>query len=132
MKYNIKLIDLQRDKIDKAISHYLDLQEDKFIYHIEGIISREPDAENDDYESFEEVYILEHTVLKKELLCGVSLFTGGNGLYTIDLELNGNTSVVKMNFDDLKEAKKLYNKIFDYIFPKKSKKNESEPIHDNL
>lgn len=121
MKIDFKLFDLSRDKIKEDIAYYVELLPDRFIYHIEGIVDREPDISEEVYESEEDKYIYEHSIFKKELLTGCSMYSADEGLFFVDFEITGSGSVIKINFQTKKEATLFLNKVTDYIFKNKTK-----------
>lgn len=121
MKVEFELFDLAVDKIRNPIAYYIDLQEDRLIYHLEAEIDKEPNIEAEEYEAEENVYLCETRVYKKDSIIGATIsFTKPfeQELYVVIIEMAGANESIEVTFKSRKAAYKFHKQIVDYIFKK--------------
>jgi hypothetical protein len=113
MKIDFKLFDLKIDKVYKPIAYYVELEPDRFVYHIEAIIDKE------DPEDVEEnIYTYEDIVYKKSTLIGTFMEyqkVEDQELWLVHLETAGKGELY-ITFDNKKEAIKFKKQLLNYIF----------------
>lgn len=128
MRINFELFDLKVDKIRNPIAYYVELLPTKILYHLEAEIDKEPDIENESYESEEGVYLCETRVYKREALIGCSIsFTKpfDDELHIVMIEVMGASDNIEVTFKSKKAALKFHSQIIKYIL------NEDTSIHNN-
>lgn len=121
MKVNFELFDLAVDKIKNPIAYYIDMQEDRLIYHLEAEIDKEPNIEAEEYESKEDIYLCETRVYKKESVVGVTIsYTKPyeDDLYVVLIEILGAADPLEITFNSKKAAHKFHKQLLEYIFGK--------------
>lgn len=121
MRIDFQLFDLAVDKIKNPIAYYIDLLDDRLIYHLEAEIDKEPNMEAEEYEAKEDIYLCETRVYKRENIIGTTItFTKpyDDELYVVIVEIMGANESIEVTFNSKKAAHKFHKQILNYMFPK--------------
>ena len=121
MRVEFELFDLAVDKIRNPIAYYVDLLEDRLVYHLEAEIDKEPNIEAEEYEGEENIYLCETRVYKKDSIIGSTItFTQpyDQALYVVLIEMAGANESIEITFKSKKAAHKFHKQVVDYICKK--------------
>lgn len=122
MKIEIPLFDLSTDRIKDPISHYIIIESDHVVYHLECYIDKIPDIKQEEYDVIEDQFLFYHGIILREFISAVDLdFTpSANGddkydCYSVEISVTGMAARIRLKFETQEKAQPVLDILTKYI-----------------